>query len=90
LDRLYFRATASELLDQNRQAYIEAFINYANESVAQSDWFEGHCDTWMISEVWRENTQEEWHALYADPAGSMRAWTLLIHGLMTSYAYLHD
>ena len=90
LDRLYLQATASELPDLNRQAYIEAFINYADESVAQSDWFEGHCNTWMISEVWRETTQEEWRALNADPAGSMRAWTLLLHGLMTSYAYLHD
>ena len=29
-------------------------------------------------------------ARYSDPEGMLRGWTTLIHGVLTSYGYLHD
>ena len=48
-----------------------------------------HCDTWRI---WSDEglTDEERSARYSDPAGMLRGWTTLIHGVLTSYGYLHD
>ena len=90
LDQLYLRATATALTDHTRTAYTEAFLAYADDSAAQTDWFDGHCDTWSLEGFRGELTHDAWWALQGDPSGGLRAWTLLLHGLMTSYPYLHD
>ena len=49
---------------------------------------EGGCDTWAI---WpgQQSRAEDW-LRYDDTDGMMRAWTMVISGLLTSYPYLHD
>ena len=64
----------------------------ASEAVPRGDWYFDHhsrCDTWMI---WpgEELTHDENQRRYGDPQGMMRGWTVLLHGILTSYGYLHD
>ena len=63
----------------------------AADARQRSDWFfdrSSHCDTWSI---WPgEHSQAEWRARFEDPEGMMRGWTALLHGIISSYEYLHD
>jgi hypothetical protein len=63
----------------------------ATDARQRSDWFfdrSSHCDTWSI---WPgEHSQAEWRARFEDSEGMMRGWTALLHGIMSSYEYLHD
>ena len=64
----------------------------AADARQRGDWFmdqESRCDTWSI---WpgEELTHEENRVRYEDSRGMMRGWTALLHGLLTSYGYLHD
>ena len=48
------------------------------------------CDTWSIWADDRDLTDEARSARYSDPTGMLRGWSTLIHGVLTSYGYLHD
>lgn len=90
LDALYLQATGNELSSASKSPLLDAFVAYASEVSRESNWYEGHCDTWQIWDNSNPRTNEEWRALMGDPVGSMQAWTLILHSLMTSYPYLHD
>ena len=46
-----------------------------------------------LDDVWRSDpdlsSRENW-ARHGDEFGMIRAWTALVHGIMTSFGYLHD
>ena len=63
----------------------------AADARQRNDWFfdpSSHCDTWSI---WPgEHSDSEWRARFEDSEGMLRGWTALLHGIMSSYEYLHD
>lgn len=81
------KASAADL-----QSMTSMVTDVASRAAKRGDWFfdeESRCDTWAI---WpgEELTQEENRLRYSDSRGMMRGWTALLHGIMTSYEYLHD
>ena len=71
---------------------LDTLVLAAEDAYQRGNWFmdqESRCDTWTI---WpgEELTHEENRVRYGDPEGMMRGWTTLLHGVMTSYGYLHD
>jgi hypothetical protein len=90
LDALYLRATGNVLSDEVRNRLLEAFVDYASTTVSEDGtWFNGHCADYQI---WDTSliTNEDRQRIKSDSVGSLRAWTLMVHALMTSYSYLHD
>jgi hypothetical protein len=90
LDALYLRATGSVLDADVKNNWLEAFERYATAASMDDWWYVGHCDSWSLWDNSEPRTVEENNQLWGDPAGGMRAWTLMLHALMTSYPYLHD
>jgi hypothetical protein len=90
LDALYLRATGSVLDADVKNNWLEAFERYATAASMDDWWYGGHCDSWSLWDNSEPRTVEENNQLWGDPAGGMRAWTLMLHALMTSYPYLHD
>jgi len=89
---LLHNATAREPSASDVEALVDSLESYA--SLAQ-EWGrdfgslrEGGCDTWAI---WpgEQSRAQDW-LRYDDTDGMMRAWTMVISGLLTSYPYLHD
>ena len=71
---------------------LTVLTDVATEAVSRGDWFfdqQSRCDTWSI---WpgEELTHEENMVRYGDPVGMMRGWAAVLHGILTSYEYLHD
>jgi hypothetical protein len=70
---------------------LSVVTDTATDARQRSDWFfdrTSHCDTWSI---WPgDHSDEEWRARFEDSEGMMRGWTALLHGIMSSYEYLHD
>jgi hypothetical protein len=90
LEALHMRATGNILSDDMKNRLLEAFVDYASTTVSEEGtWFNGHCD---FSEILDNSlmTNEESRRIRSDSAGSLRAWTLMVHALMNSYSYLHD
>ena len=90
LDDLYLRATGNTLSGDDKSRLMEAYVGYAAAAEAKGDRFNGHCAVWQIWDNSVQITYEEDRQRFADPVGSMSAWTLMLHALMTSYSYLHD
>lgn len=89
---LISRALLREASDDETDQMASLVVDVASISRQRGDWFfddESHCDTWSI---WpgEELTHEENRARYQDSRGMMRGWTALLHGIITSYEYLHD
>ena len=89
---LLHNATAREPSTSDVEVLVDSLESYA--SLAQ-EWGrdfgslrEGGCDTWAI---WpgEQSRAQDW-LRYDDTDGMMRAWTMVISGLLTSYPYLHD
>jgi hypothetical protein len=89
---LISRALLREASDDETDQMASLVVDVASISRQRGDWFfddESHCDTWSI---WpgEELTHDENRARYQDSRGMMRGWTALLHGIITSYEYLHD
>ena len=71
-------------------AMLSVVMNTAADARQRTEWFLGrssHCDTWSI---WGDHSWAEWQARFEDSEGMMRGWTALLHGILSSYEYLHD
>ncbi len=89
---LMLRALSREPSAAEVQSMLSLVTGTAADARQRGDWFmdqESRCDTWSI---WpgEELTHEENRVRYEDSRGMMRGWTALLHGLLTSYGYLHD
>ena len=89
---LMMRAVQRDISTAEASEMLSMVKRVASESIRRSDWYLDHqsrCDTWMI---WpgEEPTHEENQLRYDDSKGMMRGWTALLHGILTSYGYLHD
>ena len=90
LDALYLRATGSVLDADVKNTWLEAFQRYATAASMDDGGYGGHCDTWSLWDNSEPRTVQQNNQLHGDPQGGMRAWTMMLHALMTSYPYLHD
>jgi hypothetical protein len=90
LDALYLRATGNVLEADVKNNWLESFERYATAASMDDWWYGGHCDSWSLWDNSEPRTVEENNQLWGDHTGGMRAWTLMLHALMTSYPYLHD
>jgi hypothetical protein len=70
---------------------LSVVMDTAADARQRSHWFfdrSSHCDTWSI---WPgEHSDAEWRGRFEDSKGMLRGWTALLHGIMSSYEYLHD
>jgi hypothetical protein len=70
---------------------LSVVMDTAADARQRSHWFfdrSSHCDTWSI---WSgEHSDAEWRGRFEDSKGMLRGWTALLHGIMSSYEYLHD
>ena len=86
LNALQRPATAAET-----SAMLSVVTSTAADARQRNAWFfdrSSHCDTWSI---WPgEHRDSEWRARFADSEGMLRGWTALLHGILSSYEYLHD
>ena len=90
LDAMYLRATGNTPSNDMKRSLLQGFENYADATVAENGGkIDGQC---ADDEVWDSSlmTDEDRQGLKSDSVGSLRAWTLMVHALMTSYSYLHD
>ena len=92
IDDIYLRATGEALDPEVRAGLVDTFLAYSNGVAAESDWFNNDGSNCEIWHVWNLDIPEgvDWWAREGDPKGTMRGWTLILQGLMTSYPYLHD
>jgi hypothetical protein len=92
INALLMRATHREASRSEMDALVAAVLSSAADAQQHGSQFgmgNAHCDTWRI---WPDEdlTDEARFARYSDPEGMLRGWTTLIHGVLTSYGYLHD
>ncbi len=92
LEDLYLRATNRPIDAATRDGLLNVMTAHAAEERRRVNYFDGNCDTWSIwNDEWGDEwTDEQWQSVHNDPTGMMRAWTMVVHGLMTSFWYLHD
>ena len=83
---LYLNATNRALPEQTADSLLDLLLTHAEMVAARSHraYDVGKCDLWS---VWGRNPPA---GSEFDPKGMMRAWAMVLHGVMTSYAYLHD
>ena len=83
---LYLNATNRALPEQAADSLLDLLLTHAEMVAARSHraYDVGKCDLWS---VWGRNPPA---GSEFDPKGMMRAWAMVLHGVMTSYAYLHD
>ena len=89
---LMVRAVQRDISTAEESQMLSMVKKAASEAVQRGDWYLDHqsrCDTWMI---WpgEELTHDENQLRYGDSKGMMRGWTVLLHGILTGYEYLHD
>ncbi|MDA8660005.1 hypothetical protein N9M01_07275 [Luminiphilus sp.] len=90
LDALYLRATGNVPSTTLKNSLLDAFVGYASTTVTENGYqFDGHC---AEHQIWDDSlrTNEHRQRIKRDSAGTLRAWTLMVHALMNSYSYLHD
>ena len=86
------RATHGDASSSEIDELKTAVLSSAADALQHGSWFNSHnapCDTWRI---WPDEdlTDEARSSRYSDPEGMLRGWTTLLHGVLTSYGYLHD
>ena len=84
---LVMNTTHRAISDGEASQLMELIAQRGREESALNSNFwgrDGRCDTWML---WQGKEDQSW---YADEKGMMRGWIMFVHGLMTSFGYLHD
>jgi hypothetical protein len=92
MTQLVHNATTRKPSDAEIDILVEALISHADLAKGWGNNFnnaEGGCQTWQI---WPDQqlSDSEWQLRLEDGDGMMRAWTMIVSGLLTSHSYLHD
>jgi len=92
IEALASRALLRQLSESEASQMLNVVTETATDAYQRGNWFfdqSSRCDTWSI---WpgEELTHEENQVRYGDSEGMMRGWTALVHGILTSFEYLHD
>jgi hypothetical protein len=91
IESLVVNALQRPATPEETSAMLSLVRDTAADARQRSEWFfdrSSHCDTWSI---WPgEHSDADWRARFEDSEGMMRGWTALLHGIMSSYEYLHD
>jgi hypothetical protein len=92
MTQLVHNATTRKPSDAEIDILVEALISHADLAKGWGNDFnnaEGGCQTW---EIWpdQQPSAGKQQLRFEDGDGMMRAWTMILHTLMTSYLYLHD
>ena len=89
---LYKRATNKVLPLDVTDIWVDELVVHAAERASEDwTWNQGaQCSPWQL---WPENVihdDEKRRQLFADTRGVIQGWTMIIHSILTSPAYLHD
>ena len=92
IDAILQRANSRAPTQAEVSALFSLLVNSASRARASSSSFKeqgNNCETWW---VWPDEQLEndEYWARYGDSEGMMRAWSTLLHSVITSFGYLHD
>ena len=89
IQKLYLNATSRLLSDEAIDGLLDLLIAHANAASERSHRAgdAGQCDVWHF---WQGDEDPPDYDYDYDPAGMVRAWSMVIHGVMTSFGYLHD
>ena len=76
---------------QLKDTLLEVWASRSVESASHGDYFwsepEGDCNTWSL---YSDLPDEEIREKLWDPDGMMRAWTNVLHIIMTHPGFIHD
>ena len=92
INTLLMQATHREASNAEMDELVATILSSATDALKHGSWFNSHnanCATWSI---WPDEdlSDEAYFSRYSDPEGMLRGWSTLIHGVLTSYGYLHD
>lgn len=90
LQSLYLNATNRPLSEQATDNVLDLMLEHARIAAERSyrTSSSGQCDLWNLGNSRQgEGRTSDYDS---DPAGMMRAWTMVLHSVMTSFGYLHD
>ena len=90
LQSLYLNATNRPLTEQATDNVLDLMLEHARIAAERSyrTSSSGQCDLWNLGNSRQgEGRTSDYDS---DPAGMMRAWTMVLHSVMTSFGYLHD
>ena len=89
MQRLYLNATSRPLSEEAVDGLLDLLIVHATEASERSHRADdaGQCDVWHF---WQGDEDPPDYDYNYDPAGMVRAWSMVLHGVMTSFGYLHD
>ena len=92
INTLLMQATHREASNAEMDELVATILSSATDALQHGSWFNSHnanCATWSI---WPDEdlSDEAYFSRYSDPEGMLRGWSTLIHGVLTSYGYLHD
>jgi hypothetical protein len=92
MTQLLHNATTRKPSEAEIDTLVEALTNHADLAKGWGSDFnnvEGGCDNWQIWPDQQPSAGKQ-QLRFEDGDGMMRAWTMILHSLMTSYLYLHD
>ena len=87
-------ATSRPISDADAGLLMEVLAARAHEESTGGEWVTSDDSNCRLYDIWGNGTNlssntEQW-ARHGDEFGMVRAWTALVHGVITSFGYLHD
>ena len=90
MEALYLRATNDVLPTEVAEIMINELVEHAAAQNTGS-WRDGaHCDVWNLWPDMEDLPPEIEGERFHDPRGVIRGWTMIVHSILSSAAYLHD
>ena len=87
-------ATSRPISEADAGRLMEVLAARALEESFNGEWMTSDESVCRLDAIWENETslpddRDQW-ARHGDEFGMVRAWTALVHGVMTSFGYLHD
>ena len=90
LRALLLRAHNRPASEQEIEGLLNTMRQYAEKEAAASESFDAS-ESCSLGEVWGHQIEDAiWRDATSDPTGMKRAWSMIVHGVLNSFWYLHD
>ena len=90
LRALLLRAHNRPASEQEIESLLNTMRQYAETEATGSESFDAS-ESCSLGEVWGHQIEDAiWRDATSDPTGMKRAWSMVVHGVLNSFWYLHD
>ena len=93
ISRVLSDATSRQVNTEEVKRLMRVMTARAHDESWRGDYLVSDENFCWLDDVWRSDpdlsSRENW-ARHGDEFGMIRAWTAFVHGIMTSFGYLHD